>query len=92
MGLKKEKTDQKFTYKEYDSWPEDERWELINGVAYDMSPAPSIGHQWMSTELARRLGNHLENMMMENLPRLLTGGRMKTILLNLLYLRVLVLM
>jgi len=22
-------------------WPEDERWELIDGVPYNMSPAPS---------------------------------------------------
>ncbi|MGH8626094.1 MAG: hypothetical protein ACREYC_12795 [Gammaproteobacteria bacterium] len=27
------------TPKDYRRWPEDERWELIDG-AYDMSPAP----------------------------------------------------
>jgi Uma2 family endonuclease len=26
-------------------WPDEERWELIDGVAYDMSPAPTIKHQ-----------------------------------------------
>lgn len=51
MGLPKKKTDHKFTYREYCSWPEDERWELIDGVAYDMSPAPSRKHQEISGEL-----------------------------------------
>ncbi|RJP29292.1 MAG: Uma2 family endonuclease [Candidatus Omnitrophota bacterium] len=35
----------KYTYNDYASWPDDERWELIDGVAYDMSPAPIIKHQ-----------------------------------------------
>jgi len=51
MGLTKNKTGRRFTYKEYCSWPEDERWELIDGVAYDMSPAPSRKHQEISGEL-----------------------------------------
>jgi Uma2 family endonuclease len=51
MGIPKKKTDHKFTYGEYSSWPEDERWELIDGVAYDMSPAPSSLHQGISTQL-----------------------------------------
>jgi len=51
MGLKKEESDHKFTYREYCSWPDDERWELIDGVAYDMSPAPSSRHQDLSTQL-----------------------------------------
>ncbi|MBI9099360.1 MAG: hypothetical protein JEY91_12825 [Spirochaetaceae bacterium] len=38
------KADYKFTYKDYSSWPEDERWELIDGVAYNMSPAPTTTH------------------------------------------------
>jgi Uma2 family endonuclease len=61
MGLPERKTDQKFTYRDYKSWPEHERWELIDGIAYDMSPAPSSRHQWISSELARKIGNHLEN-------------------------------
>ena len=32
--------DERYTYKEYKTWPEGERWELIEGVAYAMSPAP----------------------------------------------------
>lgn len=40
-----------FTYGDYRTWPADERWELIDGVAYDMSPAPSRSHQEISGEL-----------------------------------------
>jgi Uma2 family endonuclease len=50
----------KYTYADYLTWPEDERWEIIDGVAYywnappqkkeahsidSMSPAPSRKHQ-----------------------------------------------
>jgi len=31
-------SDRRVTYADYCSWPEDERWELIDGVANDMSP------------------------------------------------------
>jgi Uma2 family endonuclease len=41
-----------FTYGEYRSWPDDERWELIDGVAFAMSPAPSRRHQGILTEIA----------------------------------------
>ncbi|WP_295437144.1 Uma2 family endonuclease [uncultured Thiodictyon sp.] len=34
-----------FTWSDYRSWPDDERWELIDGLAYAMSAAPSIKHQ-----------------------------------------------
>jgi len=39
------KRDARYTWADYRSWPEDERWELIDGVAYGMSAAPSIRHQ-----------------------------------------------
>jgi hypothetical protein len=35
----------RFTYRHYKTWPEDERWELIDGRAWDMCPAPSTRHQ-----------------------------------------------
>lgn len=40
-----------FTYADYCAWPEDERWELIDGVAFDMSPAPSRVHSLISVAL-----------------------------------------
>ncbi len=42
LPRKKEKI---YTYGSYLTWPDDERWELIDGVAYDMSPAPTRRHQ-----------------------------------------------
>lgn len=34
-----------FTYKDYKQWSDDERWELIDGEAYLMSPGPNRRHQ-----------------------------------------------
>ncbi|NLI79592.1 MAG: Uma2 family endonuclease [Candidatus Riflebacteria bacterium] len=41
----------KFTYADYRTWPEDERWELIDGEAMAMTPGPGTLHQ----EILRRL-------------------------------------
>jgi len=61
MGEPVKKADHKFTYSEYRLWPEDERWEMIDGIAYNMSPAPSAKHQEISFEIARVIGNFLKN-------------------------------
>lgn len=53
------KKDGPCTYQDYLTWPDDERWEIIEGVAYDMSPAPAIRHQRVSMELESRLRSHL---------------------------------
>jgi Uma2 family endonuclease len=45
MGLPARKMDEHYTYGMYATWPNEERWELIDGVAYNMSPAPSSRHQ-----------------------------------------------
>ena len=50
-----------FTYADYCTWPDAERWELIDGVAYDMSPAPGFRHQMVSSELVIQFGTHLRN-------------------------------
>jgi Uma2 family endonuclease len=49
----------RFTYAEYLSWPEDERWEIIGGEAVSMSPAPSIKHQNVAGRLYSRLERNL---------------------------------
>jgi Uma2 family endonuclease len=41
----------RYTYADYRTWPDDERWELIDGVAWNMSPAPSTSHQAILGEL-----------------------------------------
>ena len=39
------------TYGEYLTWPDERRYELIDGLAYAMSPAPSRQHQQLVGEL-----------------------------------------
>jgi len=43
--------EQRFTYGDYAAWPDDERWELIDGVAYNMTPAPTTSHQSVAGNL-----------------------------------------
>jgi Uma2 family endonuclease len=43
---------QRFTWTDYQSWPDDERWELIGGEAFAMSPAPTTGHQDIALSIA----------------------------------------
>lgn len=49
----------KYTYKDYMNWSEGERWEIIDGVPYSMSPAPSRKHQKISGELFASMHNYL---------------------------------
>lgn len=49
----------RFTWSDYRSWPDDERWELIDGVAYAMSAAPSIRHQDVVGRLFSRIEQQL---------------------------------
>ncbi len=53
------KRDERYIYADYLRWPDDERWELIDGVAYNMIPAPTRLHQEVSRELLRQFANHL---------------------------------
>ncbi|MBU0568386.1 Uma2 family endonuclease [bacterium] len=61
MGLAVRKKEERFTYGDYLKWPDEERWELIDGIAYDMSPAPSRWHQEIVGELYRQISNYLLN-------------------------------
>jgi hypothetical protein len=49
---------QGLTLAERETW--EGRWELINGVAYDLTPAPSTKHQAVSVKLTLAIGNALE--------------------------------
>ena len=60
MGLPIKKADYKFTCADYSSWPDGERWELIEGTAYNMSPAPSTNHQRVSRILFSQICNFVE--------------------------------
>ena len=45
LGTSPRKSGKRFTYGDYKSWPDGERWEIIDGAAYAMSPAPRLMHQ-----------------------------------------------
>lgn len=50
---------ERYSYRDFFAWPEGERWELVDGVAYAMSPAPSRSRQGVVGELHRQFANHL---------------------------------
>ncbi len=51
---------ERFTYRHYRTWPDEERWELIDGHAWAMSPAPRRRHQEISHKLSLNFGNFLK--------------------------------
>jgi Uma2 family endonuclease len=55
-----ESKDEYYTYDDYASWPDDVRYELIEGVPYMMSPAPSRVHQEISGSIFNQLYNYLD--------------------------------
>ena len=59
LGESAQSSEQKFTYQDYLTWSENERWELINGQAYNMTPAPSRRHQEISGQLHTLFNNYL---------------------------------
>lgn len=48
---------EKYTYADYLTWSDEERWELINGYPYSMSAAPSRRHQKVSGVLFNEFYN-----------------------------------
>lgn len=59
MSLPIKRDERKYTYGDYLTWNDGERWELIYGIPYDMTPAPSTAHQSILGELFRQFSNHL---------------------------------
>lgn len=55
-----EKMNQKFTYRDYLTWDDQERWELIAGVPHNMTPGPSPEHQRICGELFFQIRSYLE--------------------------------
>ena len=53
------KLEESYTYADYLSWDDDERYELIDGVPYMMA-APTVAHQRILTELLGTIWNFLE--------------------------------
>lgn len=64
MGLEVKETaatKEIYTYGDYEKWPEGQRWELINGIPHDMTPAPSRIHQEILGEFHLRFATYLKN-------------------------------
>jgi Uma2 family endonuclease len=57
---RRQPTSSLYTYGDYRLWQGDERWELIDGEAMLMSPAPRIQHQRVVGALYRQLAQFLE--------------------------------
>jgi Uma2 family endonuclease len=49
------------TYADYCTWPDDVRYELIDGQAYLMSPGPNRRHQELVGEVFLQIGNALRD-------------------------------
>lgn len=54
------KNDKKYTYEDYMNFGEYERWEIIDGIAYMVSPGSSAWHQEISGSLAAEIRNYLK--------------------------------
>lgn len=54
------KAKEKYTYADYLTWPEGERWEIINGVPY-MQAAPSWQHQAISGNIFGQFYEYLKD-------------------------------
>jgi Uma2 family endonuclease len=51
---------ERYTVADYMSWDDGERWELIDGVAHHMSPAPTIKHHDIGLNLYSLLRDRLQ--------------------------------
>lgn len=56
------KPQERYSWQEYLAWQTDERFELVDGIPYAMSPAPSRRHQ----EIAGALFNQVYNTLTED--------------------------
>ena len=56
-----EKKDRKHTYADYMTWPDENRYEIIQGVVYNMAPGASDVHQAASVGLIYQLRASLKD-------------------------------
>ena len=50
--METQRRDRRYTYKDYMSWSEDERWETIDGVAYMLEDGRYIAKEYGETDSA----------------------------------------
>jgi Uma2 family endonuclease len=48
----------KYSYADYLTWPEEDRWEIIDGIPY-LQASPTPLHQEILMELSRQIANYL---------------------------------
>ena len=60
--------DKRYTYADYYTWDDDKRRELIDGIPYLMSPAPSPSHQRIISKLNQQFANFLTGKPCEVFP------------------------
>lgn len=53
--------DKTYTYKDYLTYDEDDKFEIIDGQIYNMSPAPSRVHQEIISALVVDIGNYIKS-------------------------------
>ena len=53
--------DKKYSYADYLQWADGEKWEIIDGIPYNMAPAPSTQHQSICMALSAEFYNHFKN-------------------------------
>jgi Uma2 family endonuclease len=59
MGPLALKVEERYSYGDYLTWDDDQRWELIDGIPYSMSPGPNRRHQEISMELSAQFHSYL---------------------------------
>lgn len=80
MSISLPNPDKKYNYHDYLQCNDESRYEIINGVPYNITPAPSRVHQRISRDLMLEIGNYLRGKKCEiyDAPfdvRLLTEGK-----------------
>lgn len=58
MPLQRE--NRKYTFTDYLTWPDNERWEIIDGIPY-LQAAPTWQHQAISREILTQFSNYLKD-------------------------------
>ena len=60
MSVLNREPDKRYTYADYLTWDDNDRWELIDGIPINMTPAPGTRHQRVSGRLFNQFFNYLE--------------------------------
>ena len=60
MALPIRSDSSRYTYADLFTWPEDGRWELIDGIPYDMSPSPTLTHERIGMALIKQFSDYLD--------------------------------